>query len=479
MAGNRISKAVTMGENTTTTWYSRDAQGNTLTVYEEKSETLNLAEHHLYGSSRLGLWSRNIGMNGGVPDPDLERGNKFFELSNHLGNVLVTVSDRKTGVDSDSDGDIDFYLADVVTATDYAPFGMSLVNRSFRADGSYRYGFNGKENDNEVKGEGNQQDYGMRIYDPRLGRFLSMDPLSRFYPWYTPYQFAGNDVIRNIDLDGGEPKPKITPMAEGQQEETSKEVTNARGDYVETRTQIWNWHGGGILKRQEYNQEGQKVNTYSRAGWYTNEEYDKLLKTGTELNHSNSLAAQAAGYSGMFANETAGHNWTEEEKSNLANTSLGAYLAKASDDGINQLAASAQSFANARNLSVSGLAQQSSFNVEDMIGVGLILKAAVKGVVSSAAKGGLPNSGPIMKSLGAASRAEMLAKKLKMNINSPTTRQVLNSLDESVESFISTYRKSSIRSEIPGQFLNQTVEEALKSGNTTIRKLLTDGRFVK
>lgn len=84
-----------------------------------------------------------------------------------------------------------------------------------------------------------------------------------------------------------------------------------------------------------------------------------------------------------------------------------------------------------------------------------------------------------MKCLGAASRAEMLAKKLKMNINSPTTRQVLNSLDESVESFISTYRKSSIRFEIPGEFVNQTVGEALKSDNTTIRKLLTDGRFVK
>ena len=42
----------------------------------------------------------------------------------------------------------------------------------------YRYGFNGKENDDEVKGEGNQQDYGMRIYDPRLGRFLSVDPFN-------------------------------------------------------------------------------------------------------------------------------------------------------------------------------------------------------------------------------------------------------------------------------------------------------------
>jgi RHS repeat-associated protein len=70
--------------------------------------------------------------------------------------------------------------------------------------GLYRYGFNGKENDNEVKGEGNQQDYGMRIYDPRLGRFLSVDLLSRKYPELTPYQFASNRPVDGIDLDGME-----------------------------------------------------------------------------------------------------------------------------------------------------------------------------------------------------------------------------------------------------------------------------------
>jgi RHS repeat-associated protein len=67
---------------------------------------------------------------------------------------------------------------------------------------SYKYGFNGKENDNEVKGEGNQQDYGMRIYDPRLGRFLSVDPISNEYPELTPYQFASNSPILGIDKDG-------------------------------------------------------------------------------------------------------------------------------------------------------------------------------------------------------------------------------------------------------------------------------------
>lgn len=95
----------------------------------------------------------------------------------------------------------DVVLNTAYSGSNFTPStAMPLVN-----EGRYRYGFNGKENDNEVKGEGNQQDYGFRIYDPRLGRFLSVDPLTDEYPWYTPYQFAGNDVIRHIDLDGLEP----------------------------------------------------------------------------------------------------------------------------------------------------------------------------------------------------------------------------------------------------------------------------------
>jgi len=108
------------------------------------------------------------------------------------------------------------------------------------------------------------------------------------------------------------------------------------------------------------------------------------------------------------------------------------------------------------------------------------INMAVGGIVSAELTlAELANSGSIMRSLGAASRAEMLASKLKLNINSPVARQVLNSLDEPVESFITTYRKASIRSVFPGEYLNMTVEEALRSGNTTVRKLLIDGRFVK
>ncbi|MBX2887993.1 MAG: hypothetical protein KF829_05020 [Ferruginibacter sp.] len=91
---------------------------------------------------------------------------------------------------------------------------MVMPSRKYDAGNGYRYGFNGKENDNEVKGEGNQQDYGERIYDSRLGRFLSTDPLYKQYPELTPYQFSSNNPVFNIDIDGLEGTGGAAQIAE-------------------------------------------------------------------------------------------------------------------------------------------------------------------------------------------------------------------------------------------------------------------------
>ena len=91
-----------------------------------------------------------------------------------------------------------------MTAQDYYPFGMMSRVALPNSGVPYKFGFNGKWNDNDVKGLGLQQDYGMRIYDPRVGRFLSVDPLTRSFPHLTPYQFASNTPIQAIDLDGEE-----------------------------------------------------------------------------------------------------------------------------------------------------------------------------------------------------------------------------------------------------------------------------------
>jgi RHS repeat-associated protein len=68
--------------------------------------------------------------------------------------------------------------------------------------GSYRYGFNGKEKDDEINGNGNSVDFGARIYDSRLGRWLSVDPLVSKYPYLSPFNFVANSPIMFIDPDG-------------------------------------------------------------------------------------------------------------------------------------------------------------------------------------------------------------------------------------------------------------------------------------
>ena len=70
--------------------------------------------------------------------------------------------------------------------------------------GAYQFAFNGMEADDEVKGEGNGYDFGARIYDPRLGRFLSVDRMFNKYPDLSTYHFSGNNPIRFVDYDGND-----------------------------------------------------------------------------------------------------------------------------------------------------------------------------------------------------------------------------------------------------------------------------------
>ncbi|MCF6406417.1 hypothetical protein L3C95_26210 [Chitinophaga filiformis] len=208
-SGNRVYKEYRNSTQLQKTWYVRDAQGNMLAAYGNKNNDAQIywKEQALYGSSRLGLWMPD--MNLASPNSTSlwsQQGLKRYELTNHLGNVLATVTDKKLAVDADNNGQVDYYTAEVSNAQDYYPFGMLQPGRSYALGNAYRYGFNGKENDNEVKGEGGQQDYGMRMYDPRLGKFLSVDPLTKNYPWNSVYAFSENDPINFIDLDGGEKK---------------------------------------------------------------------------------------------------------------------------------------------------------------------------------------------------------------------------------------------------------------------------------
>lgn len=132
-------------------------------------------------------------------------GDKRYELKDHLGNVRVVINDIKQLNDVDNDhllsaGDI--LLPTVLQYYDYYPFGMIMPGSSQSAGGGYRYGFNGMEKDDEVKGSGISLDFGARIYDSRLGQFLSLDPLSGQFPNESNYSSAGNSPIGMIDDEG-------------------------------------------------------------------------------------------------------------------------------------------------------------------------------------------------------------------------------------------------------------------------------------
>lgn len=84
-----------------------------------------------------------------------------------------------------------------------------MSGRTWNDTTAYRYGFNGKEKDANGEWGNTAYDYGFRVYDPSIGRFKSRDPLANSYPWYTPYQFAGNKPIMAVDVDGLEDQVAI------------------------------------------------------------------------------------------------------------------------------------------------------------------------------------------------------------------------------------------------------------------------------
>lgn len=386
--GNRVLKLTkpTVGGVPTTdqtqwtyTYYFRDAQGNVMAVYDLKWNTAlsadyTLKENHMYGNKRCGIDKRDqllttatFGSKGGVTlinhvqdASHREMGNKFYELTNHLGNVLTVVSDRQLtrqeatvfedfenssiniapsitpgfwsfagginqsfstnssgsnaltfeytcnafcgtnrafSVEENEDYHISFELerddptatvtlvvqlgdgigdntlliqdlndglnvftinagpdpngdpvgsppyirlkwqltpadnanlpitlkfdnfrvtgkglqesietmcsADVITFSDFYPFGLEMDGRSGGQNSDYRYSFNGMEKDDEWSGsKGYSLDFGARMYDSRLGRWRSKDPLDMKYPAISPYVYVANTPIAAIDPDG-------------------------------------------------------------------------------------------------------------------------------------------------------------------------------------------------------------------------------------------------------------------------------------
>ncbi|MBU1901877.1 hypothetical protein KKG82_05965 [Patescibacteria group bacterium] len=132
-------------------------------------------------------------------------GEKFYEITDHLGNVRVVFSDHKQM--ETPGGTFSHYSLDIASIADYYPFGSIMPGRNFNA-GDYRYGFQGQEKDDEISSiSGAHLNFKYRMYDARIARFFAVDPLAAKFPWNSTYAFSENRVIDGIELEGLERVP--------------------------------------------------------------------------------------------------------------------------------------------------------------------------------------------------------------------------------------------------------------------------------
>ncbi len=150
-----------------TTIYVRDLAGQVLAIYEDQIQK----ELPIYGASRLGVYNKTTNTS-------------VYQLTDHLGNVRAVIA-------KDGNGN----AAAITSATDYYPFGMAMPNRKWGANG-YRYAYQGQEVDPETGKEAFQ----LRLWDGRIGRWLTTDPAGQYA---SPYMGMGNNPISRIDPDGG------------------------------------------------------------------------------------------------------------------------------------------------------------------------------------------------------------------------------------------------------------------------------------
>jgi len=173
-SNHRVKKeSYNSGSLQNTTYYVRDVAGQVMAIYNDNSGSPEVVERPVYGGDRIG-----VGYGTASNDTDF-----VYELTDHLGNVRALF--MKSGTDANLEG-----------YTDYYPFGMSMPGRNLQDANQYRYAFQGQEKDPETDKEA----FELRLWDSRIGRWLSPDPYGQFD---SPYLGMGNNPTNIVDPDGG------------------------------------------------------------------------------------------------------------------------------------------------------------------------------------------------------------------------------------------------------------------------------------
>jgi len=188
---------------------------------------IEFVEFPIYGLGREGLVRAEIlDLDAAPPTTKYTRklGQKYYELSDHLGNPRVIITDRL--LSDVVNGTPGKYRSDIVGYSNQYPYGMEQPGRYMNGSG-YRYGYNGMERDSAVTG-GHHTTY-FRQYDARLGRFWSTDPIT--HSWESPYAAMSGNPVAMVDPSGADPEtgggPKPGPSNETGDESQSRWADNS------------------------------------------------------------------------------------------------------------------------------------------------------------------------------------------------------------------------------------------------------------
>lgn len=155
------------------TYYVSDQNGNTMAIYTRTGTTgaAALREQPVYAADRVGIYYKTT--------------NEYqYELKDHLGNVRAVIKKGATAG-----------TAEILQMTDYYPYGYTIITAG---PNSYRFGYQGQYAEKDAAIGWNEFD--LRMYDSRIGRWLSVDPEGQYS---SPYIGMGNDPVNNTDSDGG------------------------------------------------------------------------------------------------------------------------------------------------------------------------------------------------------------------------------------------------------------------------------------
>ena len=185
------------GAESGTIYYNYDASGAKYKKTVLKNGNYTTTEYDsnfVYKNGKLQFFFTPEGYAEPVDPNNIGKGFSYiYQYKDHLGNVRLSYAD------SDDTGSIS--ASEIKEVKDYYPFGMKHKAGNNVVRGNvHPYGFNGKEEQNELGLE--WLDFGARMYMADIGRWGVIDPLADLMTRHSPYNYAFDNPIYFIDYDG-------------------------------------------------------------------------------------------------------------------------------------------------------------------------------------------------------------------------------------------------------------------------------------